>query len=62
MSIPQVPPGRLGLPLVGETPAFISNAWRFLDDRRLRYGNVFKSSVLGRRIVFLAGIEGAEAF
>jgi len=47
---------------VGETPAFISNAWRFLDDRRLRYGNVFKSSVLGRRIVFLAGIEGAEAF
>src|SRR5439155_22193555 len=34
----------------------------FLNDRQRRYGNVFKSNVLGRKSVFLAGTEGAEAF
>jgi retinoid hydroxylase len=52
----------MGLPLLGETPAFIGNVYRFLTDRQQRYGNVFKSSALGRKIVFLAGTEGAEAF
>lgn len=56
------PPGRMGLPLVGETPAFLSNIFRFLEDRQRRHGNVFRSHVLGRRIVFLAGTEGAAAF
>jgi cytochrome P450 len=57
-----LPPGSIGLPLLGETPAFIGNVFRFLSDRQQRYGNVFKSSALGRKIVFLAGTEGAEAF
>lgn len=52
----------MGLPLLGETPAFLSNVFRFLDQRRARYGPVFKSHVLGRRIAFLSGLEGAEAF
>jgi len=56
------PPGNLGLPLLGETPAFLSNVFQFLEDRRHRHGNVFSSNVLGRRIVFLAGTDGAEAF
>ena len=56
------PPGSMGLPLIGETPAFLANLFRFLEVRRRRYGNVFKSSALGRKIVFLAGTEGAEAF
>jgi retinoid hydroxylase len=57
-----LPPGRMGLPLLGETPAFLRNVFRFLEDRQQRHGNVFKSGVLGRKIVFLAGTEGAEAF
>jgi retinoid hydroxylase len=48
--------------LVGETPAFVRNPYRFLEVRRDRYGNVFKSNVTGRRVVFLSGIEGASAF
>ncbi|MGQ0639710.1 MAG: cytochrome P450 [Gemmatimonadaceae bacterium] len=52
----------MGLPLVGETAAFVGNIFRFLNDRQKRHGNVFKSNVLGRKVVFLAGIEGAEAF
>jgi cytochrome P450 len=57
-----IPPGSMGLPLLGETLSFIRNPFRFLELRRDRHGDVFKSQVLGRRIVFLAGIRGAEAF
>jgi len=52
----------MGLPLVGETSAFLRNPFRFLEDRQTRHGNVFKSRILGRRVVFLAGVEGAERF
>lgn len=52
----------MGPPLLGETPAFLRNIFHFLDQRQRRHGNVFKSRVLGRRVVFLAGTEGAEAF
>jgi retinoid hydroxylase len=58
----RLPPGSLGFPLVGETLAFVGNPYRFLEVRRDRYGDVFKSNVTGRRVVFLSGIEGASAF
>ena len=57
-----LPPGSMGLPFVGETPAFVRNPYRFLEIRRDRYGDVFRSNVTGRRVVFLSGIEGASAF
>src|SRR5688500_17931308 len=62
MGHPAELPGCMGLPLLGETPAFLSNVFRFLDQRRERHGPVFKSHVLGRRVAFLSGIEGAETF
>jgi Cytochrome P450 len=52
----------MGLPFLGETMAFGKNPFHFLEERQKRHGNVFKSSLFGRRIVFLAGTEGAEAF
>lgn len=61
-SKPKLPPGSLGLPLAGETLAFLENPFAFLEERRARHGKVFKSSLVGRRIIFLSGIEGAEAF
>ena len=48
--------------MIGETLPFVRNPYRFLEDRHARYGNVFRSNVVGRKTVFLAGIEGAEAF
>jgi cytochrome P450 len=57
-----VPPGKLGLPYLGESLAVLHNPFDFLDVRRARHGDVFKSRLLGRTTVFLAGIEGAEAF
>ncbi len=55
-------PGSLGLPVVGETLSFLSNIYRFMDDRQKRHGNIFKTNLLGKNIVFLAGVDGAEAF
>jgi retinoid hydroxylase len=52
----------MGLPLLGETLAFVRNPYRFLEERQARHGNVFKSNVVGRKVVFLAGVDGAEAF
>jgi cytochrome P450 len=52
----------MGLPLLGETLAFVRNPYHFLEARRQRHGNVFKSNIVGRKVVFLAGTEGAEAF
>jgi retinoid hydroxylase len=52
----------MGPPLVGETPAFVRNPYRFLEVRRDRHGDVFKSNVAGHRVVFLSGIDGASAF
>jgi cytochrome P450 len=57
-----VPPGRLGLPWLGETLALLRNPFAFLDVRQRRYGPVFKSRILGRPTVFLGSAEGAEAF
>ncbi|MCY1078106.1 cytochrome P450 [Archangium lansingense] len=52
-----LPPGSSGLPLLGETLAFIQNTGKFVEDRRLLHGDVFRSHVLGDPIVFLLGPE-----
>ena len=57
-----LPPGSLGLPLIGETLALISNPFGFLTERGRRHGPIFKSRVVGQRVVFLSGLEGARAF
>eukprot|EP00249_Psilotum_nudum_P020679 c27805_g1_i1 orf=633-2081(-) len=53
----RLPPGRLGLPLLGETLELIaayrsSNPEPFADRRRKRYGNVFKTHLLGKPTIF----------
>src|SRR5207245_9154734 len=61
-SVGSLPPGNMGLPLVGETLPFLRNVFGFLENRQRLHGNAFKSRVLGRRVVFLAGTEGAQSF
>ena len=50
-----LPPGSNGLPLLGETLAFANNPFAFIGQRRARYGDVFRTSILGKRTVFIAG-------
>ena len=50
-----LPPGGNGLPLLGETLAFASNPFGFIRERRARFGDVFRTSILGKPTVFIAG-------
>jgi len=43
-----LPPGSNGLPLLGETLAFAKNPFDFIHQRRARFGDVFRTSILGK--------------
>ncbi|XP_048556867.1 cytochrome P450 87A3-like [Triticum urartu] len=58
----RLPPGSMGLPLVGETFQFFSpdaslDVPRFIRDRLTRYGPIFKTSVVGHPVVVSADEE-----
>ena len=57
-----LPPGRSGLPLLGETIAFAKNPFRFIEQRLAAHGRVFRSHVLGRPTVVIAGPDAAGQF
>ncbi|KAL8104508.1 hypothetical protein AgCh_028652 [Apium graveolens] len=54
-------PGNLGWPVVGESSSFLSEfsspqgIYSFIKNRQKRYGKVFKSYVLGKYTIFMAG-------
>ncbi|MEM6502209.1 MAG: cytochrome P450 [Cyanobacteria bacterium P01_C01_bin.89] len=49
-----LPPGKFGLPVVGETLAFFTNP-QFSRDRHKEYGPIFKSRILNQPTVFFKG-------
>lgn len=51
-----IPPGNLGLPVIGETIAFFRDR-DFARKRHERYGPVFKTNLLGQTTVFLQGAD-----
>jgi retinoid hydroxylase len=56
------PPGSFGLPGLGETLAFVKDPFAFVQQRRARYGRVFRTNLLGRKTAVLVGPEPLEAF
>ncbi|KAF5765121.1 putative cytochrome P450 [Helianthus annuus] len=60
-------PGRLGLPLVGETLSFLSatnsakGCYDFVRFRRQKYGKWFKTRLFGKVHVFVPSVAGAKA-
>src|SRR5438874_11042996 len=62
MTTAPLPPGRAGLPLLGETLAFAKNPFRFLDERLAAHGRNFRTNVLGRKTIVVAGPEAAGRF
>jgi cytochrome P450 len=56
------PPGSTGLPGLGETLAFTKDPFAFVQERRARFGRVFRTSLLGRKTAVLVGPEPIEAF
>ncbi len=55
----QLPPGSLGLPILGETLSFLLDP-QFIEKRYGQYGPIFKSRILGRPTVYMVGPEAAE--
>ncbi|HEY9653253.1 MAG TPA: cytochrome P450 [Coleofasciculaceae cyanobacterium] len=54
-----LPPGSVGLPILGETLAFVLDP-QFIEKRYQQYGSIFKSHILGRPTAFMVGPEAAE--
>ncbi|KAI6685621.1 hypothetical protein NL676_031534 [Syzygium grande] len=61
---PDLPPGSFGWPIIGESLRFLRSQRNgspetFIQDRRNKYNTlVFKTSLLGKRMVFLCGPAG----
>ena len=51
-----LPPGSLGLPLIGHTLNFLQDS-QFAKKRHQQYGPIFKSSIFGQPTVFMRGQE-----
>jgi len=51
-----LPPGRLGLPILGETIPFLLDR-NFGDKREKQYGSIYKTKILGQKTVFMTGAE-----
>lgn len=51
-----LPPGSFGLPLVGETISFLRDR-NFVKKRQQKYGPIFKTHILGRPTVVMAGAQ-----
>ncbi|HEX7189951.1 MAG TPA: cytochrome P450, partial [Thermoanaerobaculia bacterium] len=58
----RLPPGSDGIPLLGETLTFAKNPFRFIEERLAAHGRIFRSNVLGRKTVVVAGSEAAGRF
>jgi len=54
-----LPPGSMGLPLLGETMSFIRDP-HFLEKRQNLYGQLFKSHIFGQPTIFLMGAEALQ--
>jgi cytochrome P450 len=57
-----LPPGRFGLPWLGETFAIIRNNHAFYKDRLARYGPIFRTRLFGNSFVVFSGHEAFHTF
>ncbi|CAM6085110.1 unnamed protein product [Calypogeia fissa] len=55
-----LPPGSMGLPLIGETLAWIKNQAEFFDSRWQRHGEIYKTHIFGSPSVIVTTQEAAK--
>ncbi len=51
-----LPPGNLGLPIIGETLSFLNDP-KFASKRTKKYGKTFKTNIFGKNTVVISGAE-----
>ncbi|MBF4769589.1 cytochrome P450 [Nocardioides agariphilus] len=57
-----LPPGKLGLPWIGETMSIARNNHQFYRDHIAKYGPVFKTRLFGKNFVIVSGHEAFHQF
>ena len=57
-----LPPGRFGLPWLGETLSILRNNHAFYTDRIEKYGPIFKTRLFGNSFVIFSGHEAFHTF
>lgn len=57
----RLPPGRLGLPIIGDTLRFLTDPLAYMHTRAREHGEVFKAGIIGKPTVFMLG-PAANAF
>ncbi|RUS78442.1 hypothetical protein EGW08_013788 [Elysia chlorotica] len=55
-----LPPGSLGLPIIGETLSLVFQGPKFFDGRRERYGSVYKTHLLGSPLIRVSGPDNVR--
>ena len=61
-SAEKAPPGGRWFPVIGETLAFLAKPFEFIDERVARHGPIFRTHLLGKPTVILAGGATAGVF
>ena len=56
------PPGKFGLPFLGEVGEFLKDGFAFVEKRVRTYGPIFKTRILGRETAVVVGPDAAGAF
>ncbi len=62
VSAKPLPPGRPGLPLLGQTLAFLKNGFGFVEKGTRRFGPVFRTRILGRETAVIVGPDASGEF
>lgn len=57
-----LPPGKTGLPFLGEVTEFLKDGFAFVEARAQRLGPVFKTKILGRPTAVIVGPDAAGRF
>jgi cytochrome P450 len=62
MSDEPLPPGRLGLPWVGELPLLLRDGYGWVEERARRHGPIFRTRILGRPTAVITGPDASGKF
>jgi cytochrome P450 len=57
-----LPPGRTGLPFLGEVAELLKDGFGFVEERARRLGPVFRTKILGRSTAVIVGPDAAGLF
>jgi len=57
-----LPPGKSGLPYLGELPEILKDGFGFVEERARRYGSVFRTKILGQPTAVITGPDASAKF